>query len=141
MKKRVIFALVVLALVLLATAFAQAQPGFGIGLMTPLKDGPGWTATSIELSWSMKLTKQPSWGIWASGFGIPEAGNGQVGISLSGNLGEVAQRSGLRLSDEFQAVLDASYIGPAIATDKLDFNDWSHWAAGVTFRYIVPVRF
>lgn len=145
MRERVTFAvmvgLAVLLLTILGTSFAHAQPGFGVGLMTPLKDGPGWTAFALQLSWSMKLTKAPSFGVSGYGFAIPEAGNGQGGIGLDVNLGEASRAAKIKWSDEFQAVLDASNLGPAIATDKLDFKDWSHWSAGFAFRYVVPVAF
>jgi len=135
----VVVLLAVLALVTMLSAPAAAQAGFGIGLMTPLRDGPAWSSVNLELGWSLKLTKEPSWGLWATGFGVPESGNGQVGIALSGNLGEAASRAGIPLSDEFQGLLDRSFLGPAIATDKFDFTDWSHWSAGVAFRYVIPL--
>jgi len=145
MRERVTFAamvgLAILLLTILGTSFAHAQPGFGVGLMTPLAKGQGWTAFALELSWSIKLTKAPSFGVWGYGFAIPEAGNGQGGLGVDVNLGEASKAAGIVWSDEFQNVLDASHIGPAIATDKLDFSDLSHWSAGVAFRYVIPVTF
>jgi len=137
MKRRVefalIFALVILALVACFTP-AHADGGVGLAVLKPFTGGP-WSSTSIAFNWSVKLTAEPSWGVWADGIVVPEGGNAQAGIGIAVNLGEAADRWGVRISPDFKGILDRAYVGGAALTDKLDFNDWSHWCGGFYGKY------
>lgn len=128
-------AFLVVVLVLVSVLTARADGGVGMGIIKPFTGGTGWQTVNFSFNWSIKLTAEPSFGVWADGIFVPESGNAQAGVGLCGNLGEGARRINWHLSDEFQNVLDNAYVGGAILTDKFDFNDWSHWSGGFYGKY------
>jgi hypothetical protein len=139
--RRAMFLAVVACVILssgMAAAPVRAEPGggggVGMGILKPFSGGP-WGSTNLQFNWSIKLTKAPSWGVWADGIVVPETNNLQAGGGINVNLGEAATRAGIRLSDEFQGILDRTYVGGAILTDKFDFQDWSHWRGGFYGKY------